>query len=214
MLSRYCFLGCVEGFLDKGFCYNEYEFFGFFIFFALLLTCFMKFDFKRWLPKPEQFEKKWMLRPFVHLLKNPLIWHLNRRSVAAGIAIGLFLGSLPIFGQIPLAMVMALAFRAHMPSAVMATLISNPVTMPFLFTANYYVGTWLLKQPCVVLSDIQWSLDGLIHLGGEVLVPLYLGSIVVGLFLAGFSFSLLRLIWRLRVVQSHRERRLLRIKQR
>lgn len=148
-----------------------------------------------------------MLRPVAHWLGNPKIWHFNRRSIAMGIAIGFFFGSLPIAGQMLLAAIVAIAARANMPAAVVFTWISNPLTMPFFYTANYYLGAWLLDRPYVKLSEIDWSLHGLLQLGGHVLVPLYFGSIVVGVVLSALSFIVIRLLWRLYIVRSHRERK-------
>lgn len=148
-----------------------------------------------------------MLKPVAHWLTNPKIWHFNRRAIATGIAIGLFFGSLPIVGQMLLAAVVAIAMQVNMPIAVVATWISNPLTMPFFYTANYYFGAWLLHRPAIHLNDIDWSLDGLLKLGGEVLVPLFFGSVVVGVILSALSFIVIRLLWRLHIVISHRARK-------
>lgn len=167
----------------------------------------MKKHFNKIMPARSTLENSRMLRPVAHLLANPKIWHFNRRAITAGIAVGLFFGALPIAGQMLLAAVMAIALRVNMPIAVVATWISNPFTMPFLYTANYYLGAWILHSPRVDLGALDWSLEGLLHLGGEILVPLFFGSIVVGVILAVVSFIVLRLLWRLHIVLSHRERR-------
>ncbi len=166
----------------------------------------MRKHFKKITPNKSALEKHRLLKPLTRWLANPKIWHFNRRSIAAGIAIGLFFGSLPIAGQMLLAVIVAIAMRVNMPIAVVATWISNPLTMPFLYTANYYFGAWLLHRPAVTLGNIDWTLEGLLTLGGEILVPLFFGSIVVGVILSALSFIIIRLIWRLHVVLYHRER--------
>lgn len=170
----------------------------------------MKKYFRKLTPDRSALEKSKMLKPIAHWLTNPKIWHFNRRSIAAGIAIGFFFGSLPIAGQMLLAAVMAAAMRVNMPAAVVATWISNPVTMPFFYTANYYFGAWLLDRRSIDLQHMDWSLDGLLQLGGEILVPLYFGSIVVGVILSAVSFVVIRAWWRIHIIFSHRARRVAR----
>ncbi len=167
----------------------------------------MKKRLQKIMPEKETLEKHSALRPVAHLLVNPKIWHFNRRAITAGISIGLFFGSLPIVGQMLLSAIMAIALRVNMPIAVVSTFISNPFTMPFLYTANYYFGAWLMGREAVKLDDMDWTLDSLLQLGGDILVPLFFGSIVVGVILSGVSFIVIRLWWRLYVVISHRQRK-------
>lgn len=167
----------------------------------------MKKYFQKVTPSQEKLAEYKALRPIAHWLGNPKIWHFNRRAIASGIAIGLFFGSFPIAGQMPLAAILAIVLRVNMPIAVVSTWISNPFTMPFFYTANYYFGAWLLQQPRIHLDHIDWTLDGLIELGGEILVPLFFGSAVVGVILAVVSFIVIRLIWRWNIVWHHHERK-------
>ena len=66
-----------------------------------------------------------------------------------GTAIGIFFGCLPIAGQTLLSAVVAVFLRSNMPMAIVSTWISNPFTMPFLYTANYCFGAWLLNHKIV-----------------------------------------------------------------
>lgn len=167
----------------------------------------MKKHFKKFTPDRAALEKHKLLKPIAHWLTNPKIWHFNRRSIATGIAIGLFFGALPIAGQMLLAAVMAVAMRVNMPAAIVATWITNPVTMPFVYTANYYFGAWLLDRHPVDLHRVDWSLEGMLQLGGEILVPLFFGSIVIGVLLSAVSFFGIRIWWRVHIILSHRARR-------
>lgn len=160
----------------------------------------MKKHFQRIAPNRNALEKHKVLRPIAHWLANPKIWHFNRKGIALGVAIGFFFGSLPIAGQMLLSAIVAIMWRANMPIAVVATWISNPITMPFFYTANYYFGAWLLRREAIKVSDIDWTLDGLLALGGEILVPLYFGSLVVGLILFTLAVLSIRVVWRLHIV--------------
>lgn len=168
----------------------------------------MKRRFKKITPDRLWLEKHKVLKPIAHWLAEPKIWHFNRRAIALGVAIGLFFGSLPIAGQMLLAAVVAVSTKSNMPIAIVATWISNPFTMPFLYTANYRFGAWLLDRQALHLKDINWTVEGLIKMGGEILVPLFLGSVVVGVILALVGFVLIRLLWRLHIVSLLQSRKI------
>ena len=51
--------------------------------------------FKRFLPEPHTLREHRYLRHIAPWLTHPNLWHLNRRSVAGGVAIGLFSGLVP-----------------------------------------------------------------------------------------------------------------------
>lgn len=167
----------------------------------------MKKQFKKITPSQTSLEKHKVLKPIAHWLGNPKIWHFNRRAIALGVAIGFFFGSFPIAGQMLLAAVVAVMWQANMPIAVVATWISNPFTMPFLYTANYYLGAWLLKQPTVKMDDFHWSAEALLALGGNILVPLFFGSLVVAVTLFAVGFFVTRIAWRLHIISYIKSRK-------
>jgi len=51
--------------------------------------------FRKFLPHHETVKSYRWLRPFGDWLQHPNLWHLHRRSVAGGAAIGLFCGLIP-----------------------------------------------------------------------------------------------------------------------
>lgn len=167
----------------------------------------MKHFLKKILPSPEYVQKHKVLRPVASWLFNPYTWHFNRRAIALAVAVGVFFGSLPIIGQMVLAAVVAVLLRVNVPVVMVATTISNPLTIPFFYTANYYIGVWLLGRPIVHLNEIDWTINGLISLGGNILVPLYFGSLGVGVMLAFVAFILTRILWRIHIVSRWRKRK-------
>ena len=97
---------------------------------------------KRQLPTRESMEKIGWLRPVAHIVLRPDLWRFHRRSVPRGIAIGLIVG---IFLMIPGlqmvgAVLVSLPFRANIPAAVTMTLLSNPLTTPFILLASIGIG--------------------------------------------------------------------------
>ncbi len=167
----------------------------------------MKKRFQKITPSQASLEKHKALKPIAHWLGNPRIWHFNRRAIALGVAIGFFFGSFPIAGQMLLSAIVAVMWKANMPIAVVATWISNPVTMPFFYTANYYFGAWLLNLPTIKMDDFQWSVEALLALGGDILVPLFFGSLVVAVTLFAVGFLLTRALWRLHIISYIKSRK-------
>ncbi len=165
----------------------------------------MKDYLKKITPDREKLENNKVLKPVAHLLTNPQIWHFNRRSIAMGIAIGLFFGSFPIAGQMPLSALLAVFLRGNMPISLVATWISNPFTMPFIFTGNYYLGSWILGYDTVSLADMSWTLDAILNLGKNILIPLFFGSTVLGIVLAISSYTIIRVWWRIAIINHRRK---------
>ena len=101
---------------------------------------------RRWLPTEEELRRRPGLRWLGPLLRRPWLWHLNRRSVAAGAAIGVFFGFMIPVLQIGAAAVLAVALRANLPVAAVSTLVSNPLTYAPIFLLAYQTGSALLGQ--------------------------------------------------------------------
>lgn len=102
---------------------------------------------KRLLPEPEQLAGNRWLRWLGPRLFHPRLWHVSRRGVALGVAIGVFFGFLIPIAQIPISAAAAVAMRANLPTAVASTLVTNPVTFPPVYYAAWKVGGAILGEP-------------------------------------------------------------------
>jgi uncharacterized protein (DUF2062 family) len=104
--------------------------------------------FRRWrLPSAEEVQSYRSLRWLGPLLRRPWLWHFDRRSVAAGAAIGVFFGFMIPVLQIACAALAALVLRANLPVAAVATLVSNPFTYAPIGVLAYRTGAALLGEP-------------------------------------------------------------------
>src|SRR6188508_2899423 len=76
------------------------------------------------------------------------LWHLHRRSVAGGFAVGLFAGLVPGSNpvQFTAAALLAIGFRVNLPIAVIVTLYSNPFTVVPLYYAAFKLGQFAMFQ--------------------------------------------------------------------
>lgn len=158
----------------------------------------MKNFLNKWLPKQETLEKNRYLRGLFLNKKTTCLWHINRRSVAKGIACGLLVCFLPIPGQTILAVLLALLVCANLPMAILATWISNPFTFVPFNILIYQVGAWVL--------GVEWhseSFHGFSH--DTLLWFLSMGKIyavglsIVSLGSALLGYSLVQFGWRLAI---------------
>jgi uncharacterized protein (DUF2062 family) len=99
----------------------------------------------------------------------------NPVRIALGFALGVFLGVFPTFGiGIPLSLLFASLFRWNRVSAVLGSLVMNPLTTPFFWTLSGAVGAAIFRTDASrLLASVQ---------NGERLRGLTLGA---GIYLAG-----------------------------
>lgn len=99
----------------------------------------------------------------------------NPVHIALGFALGVFLGVFPTFGiGIPLSLLFASLLRWNRVSAVLGSLVMNPLTTPFFWTLSGAVGAAIFRADASrLLASVQ---------NGERLRGLTLGA---GIYLAG-----------------------------
>lgn len=101
---------------------------------------------KRLMPKPETVAGNRWLRWMGPSLLHPRLWHLSRRAVALGAAIGVFFAFITPIAQIPLSAFASVALRANIPTAVVATLVNTPPTFGPVYYAAWWVGAKVLGE--------------------------------------------------------------------
>lgn len=172
--------------------------------------------FRRYLPEPHVLREHRMLRWMGPTLQHPRLWHVNRRGIALGIAIGVFFGLLIPVAQIFFAAVAALLLRANIPAAVGSTLITNPFTFAPVYYAAYHLGVWMLGHadvPVVAVdidrvaaktaTGIALWMDRLATVGA----PLALGLLTLAASLSVLIYFAVHWTWRIRILRAWRRRR-------
>lgn len=164
-----------------------------------------KFIRKR-LPDHDTILRQRWLGPVRHLLHHPNLWHLHRRSVAGGVAIGLFCGLIPGPLQMISAALLAVLFRVNLPVAVFTTLYTNPFTIVPLYLLAYEIGRLVVGAPgsAVVpaFPELHWS-DGGAQVWAWLMAlgkPLLVGLPLLAIGLAGIGYVAVRIMWRLYVM--------------
>jgi uncharacterized protein (DUF2062 family) len=155
-----------------------------------------------------------------------LKYHLNRllralgkasgssHHVALGVAVGFFIGWLPIVGiQMVVAIIVCGIVRANKVVPIFPIWLTNPATVIPVYSFNYWVGWKIVGGPpledlVVVLQKmirhhdpdpgmgrwemwwmgIRQALGELLSMGWEMQLPLWLGCVIVGLALAVPSY--------------------------
>ena len=160
---------------------------------------------KRIMPDHETIRNHKSLKVFGTLLHDPNLWHLNRRSVSGAFAVGLFMAWVPVPFQMLLAAAAAIPFRVNLPLAVAMVWVSNPATMPFLYPGAYFLGKWLLGTPDIPFNfelSFDWLATGFL----AIWQPFLFGCFVLGVFSAVAGYVTIRVLWRIQVVRSWKER--------
>lgn len=144
-------------------------------------------------------------RLFVKLIKS----QSSTQDVADGLAVGIFIGFLPIMGiQMYVAFGLAELMRKNVIAALIAVWVTNPLTAVPIYLFNLWVGTFFYNKPGS-LSQLygvikHLELNNVISASKDVLIPLWIGSVVVGLIAAFIGQKLcLRFYDRIRVRFHH-----------
>jgi len=148
-------------------------------------------------------------------LHHPNLWHLNRDSVAGGVAIGLFSGLVPGPLQMLSAVLLAIPLKKNLPVALVTTLYTNPFTIAPLYLLAYGYGRLLMgagnhpaKIEPFVWDWAHWidSTQALAHWTLALGTPLAIGLVALSLTLAAIGYATVRIGWRVYVTLAWRAR--------
>jgi uncharacterized protein (DUF2062 family) len=173
--------------------------------------------FKKYLPSHETISQSRFVGIFGERLHHHNLWHLHRRSVAGGVAVGLFTGLIP--GSNPVqfffAALFAVLFKVNLPVAIITTLYSNPFTILPIYAAAYAIGAFVTGEgsralPRTELNLMDKSIGDWIPALVEWVVslgrPLLVGLVLLALLLSIAGYVLVRGGWWLYAVYQWRER--------
>ena len=164
------------------------------------------------LPDHDSVRQYRWLRPVQHWLHHPNLWHLHRRSVAGGLAVGLFCGLIPGPFQMILASLVAIGLRVNLPLAAFTTLYTNPFTLVPIYLLAYEIGRWVGGTPngtsVPPFPEMHWN-DWFSEIWEWLMVlgkPLLIGLPLLASALAVTGYVAVRLIWRVAVIWKWRRR--------
>jgi len=114
---------------------------------------------------------------------------LSTNEIAFGIALGNFIGFIPVMGTHTLVAIgLAYVLRLNTLIVILGTQISNPISYPFQLFITAEIGNLILHGGLLDMKfskDINYYLDHLVW-------PIVLGSLVLGAIVSGLSYFLVR----------------------
>lgn len=162
--------------------------------------------FKRISPDREVLLANRWLRPIAHRLSHPAIWYFNRRNVARGVALGLFVGFVLPLGQIVVAALLAAAARGNLLVAAAATLVTNPFTFPPIYYAAYRTGSFLLGSTKGSAQADRAHTRAMVEALTSASLPTLVGLLLFAIVSAAAGFALVHLGWRFSLARQRRRR--------
>ena len=176
---------------------------------------------ERFLPTRDAITQSRLLRWLGPRIHDPLLWHVNRRSVARGVAMGVFFGLMIPIAQIPAAAIASLMLRGNLWIAAVSTLVSNPLTYGPLYYFAYRLGAGVIgtrtpadltaddvERPMRMIDSLAQAWTWITGIGQ----PLLLGMLIMAVTGAFIAYWGTQLVWRMRVTAKwrrlRRERRL------
>ena len=138
-----------------------------------------------------------------HLYVKLLRVKSDPQDIALGMALGVFIGLLPIIPlQSVIVLALALAFRCSKLSALIGTLITNPLTIPFLYLMMLRIGRFFLPTVRERLNPDHWTIGELLQTGWHFYGSMLLGGFIIALPSAGLAYFLT-----LAITKAHQARR-------
>ena len=176
--------------------------------------------FRKHLPTPDQLQRSRWLKWLGPTLFQPRLWHVSRRGLAAGMAVGMFFGLLVPIAQVPLSAAAAVVLRANVPAAIASTLVTNPVTFGPIYYGAWRLGSLVLGNPEPVhgahgaseppkmphhASTHEWWawFKGWVTGVGK---PLVVGLALLACLLGVVTYYVVSLFWVIRVRRKRRQR--------
>lgn len=136
-------------------------------------------------PRIKHMRGTWLHRTFGDKLFKAEIWQLDRHRLAAGAAVGVFFAMIPVPFQMVGAGLIAVLTRVNLPAAVVATWVSNPLTMPLFILLQYEIGSFLLGKAGRAMPD-----GGFLDVLAKAPFPILVGASVFAFFGAIIAYPL------------------------
>ena len=171
--------------------------------------------FHKWLPSSEKVASLKFMKIFGQRSLNPLLWYVNRRSIAKAIFIGTFWGILPVPFHSLFIILTILYFEVNLPIALCMAWLMNPFTVVPILYLGFWFGSKIYHVHMInkdmllgVLHQIMHWLKsfGHGHIDFSLAKILVSGLVIEATLFATLFYITTRVLWRLSVVSSWRKR--------
>lgn len=156
---------------------------------------------RRWWTRTKRLTRYWYLR----IIRQ----NASARNIALGLALGVFIGALPIIPFQTIAVVaLAFLFRTNKLSAWLATCYSNVFTMVPFYSFLFVVGKLVVPFEGVTFDPAHLSMKELIATGWDAFLVMTAGGVVFGVVAAALTYFVsLQAVRRYRKLRHERRRR-------
>jgi uncharacterized protein (TIGR03546 family) len=115
-------------------------------------------------------------------------------EIAHAMALGVFIGVTPTIPlHTALVMVLCLIFRQNITAAMLgATIVSNPLTIPFFYLAEYELGVLVLGLDANPFALVDYDVRSILEIGWHILYPLQVGGLLLACVFAVPSYFITR----------------------
>lgn len=129
---------------------------------------------------------------------------VNKRMIARGIFIGLFIAMIPMPFQMLAVLVFTVVGKFNVPIALIMCWITNPFTMPFIYYIEYLTGSFLLGiEPQEVHITLEWFETNL----ADIVIPLYFGALCYSIILSTSAYLAISFYWKRKLYNLKKIRR-------
>lgn len=172
--------------------------------------------FRKVMPNVDKVREVKALAMFGDTLFHPALWHLNRRSAAGGVAVGLFCGLIPGPLQMLGSAIACVVFRVNLPLAIVTTFYTNPITIVPLYLIAYEIGGFtlgareLVRPPALPAWDwthLAGSMEAMGHWALGLGAPLAVGLLMLATILAALGYITVRGLWSVHLRRTWQARR-------
>lgn len=169
-------------------------------------------------------KKKRIIIPYRPVIKWLVRLRRSPRAIAGGFALGTLVAFTPTMGiQFIIVMFLATILNMNRPAAFVTIWITNVATVTPIYTFNYWVGSLFWEGPSVAevyrtfmnltaklarmnLWDIIDQFKVVMSLGKDIIIPLLIGSLIVGMIAAALVYLVSLGIIRYLVIRRNRKR--------
>jgi uncharacterized protein (DUF2062 family) len=131
--------------------------------------------FNKWLPSSEKVASLKFMRIFGERTLNPLLWYVNRRSIAKAMFIGTFWGILPVPFHSLFIILTVLWFEVNLPIGLCMAWLTNPLTVVPILYLGFWFGTKIYHVH-MINSDMLLGFYTKLSIGLRILVMVILIS--------------------------------------
>jgi uncharacterized protein len=117
-----------------------------------------RFFFRKITPRRETVRNHWALKPFSRFFGDPRLWSLQRRTVTPAFGAGLAICFIPLPIHIPVAALVAIFCRIHIPTIMVTLIAVNPLTVVPAYLLAYKVGVIVTEAPPLHFQfELSWD---------------------------------------------------------